>query len=72
MVSGPNKYPPLDTQHVTQLVDKYPLAWIVSCNEGDFTVTPLPLRAFSDNGAPITRLVGHFARANPHVDVLKR
>lgn len=71
MPLGPNKYPPLEPQHVTQLIERHPLAWIVSCSDGDFTVTPLPLRAVADNGA-ITRFTGHFARSNHHVDVLRR
>lgn len=72
MVSGPNKYPPLDTRHVSQLIERHPLAWIVSANEGDFTVTPLPLRPRTDASGAVTQLVGHFARSNPHVEVLKR
>jgi transcriptional regulator len=72
MVSGPNKYPPLEPSHVSQLIERHPLAWIVSCNDGDFTVTPLPLRPVVDASGVVTQLVGHFARSNPHVDVLKR
>lgn len=72
MVSGPNKYPPLETRHVAQLVERHPLAWIVSSTDGDFTVTPLPLRHRTDTSGAITHLIGHFARSNPHVDVLKR
>jgi transcriptional regulator len=72
MVAGPNKYPPLDSRHVAQLIEKHPLAWIVSSGAGDFTVTPLPLRAQAAADGSITRLVGHFARSNPHVEVLKR
>jgi predicted FMN-binding regulatory protein PaiB len=72
MASGPNKYPPLETRHVSQLIERHPLAWIVSCNDGDFTVTPLPLRPRMDAAGAVIQLVGHFARSNPHVDVLKR
>lgn len=72
MPLGPTKYPPLDPQHIVRLVENYPLAWIVSSNEGDFTVTPLPLRPRLDAAGKITQLTGHFARSNHHVDVLKR
>jgi predicted FMN-binding regulatory protein PaiB len=72
MVSGPNKYPPLDAQHVSQLIERHPLAWIVSCNDGDFTVTPLPLRPRLHASGAVTHFAGHFARSNPHVEVLKR
>lgn len=72
MPAGPNKYPPLDPAHVIELIAKYPLAWIVSCNEGDFTVTPLPLRARMDADGALVAFAGHFARSNPHVAVLKQ
>jgi len=72
MISGPNKYPPLDAQHVSQLIQRHPLAWIVSSPDGDFTVTPLPLRPRMHDSGAVTHLVGHFARSNPHVEVLKR
>jgi predicted FMN-binding regulatory protein PaiB len=72
MPFGPNKYPPLDARHVTRLIEKHPLATIVSCNDGDFTVTPLPLRARTASDGTVTRFDGHFARSNPHVEVLKR
>jgi transcriptional regulator len=71
MPLGPNKYPPSDSRHIVELVEHYPLASIVSCNEGDFTVTPLPLRPRVDSAGTITHFVGHFARSNPHVGVLR-
>jgi transcriptional regulator len=71
MSVGPNKYPPLDPSHVVELVERYPLASIVSCVDGDFTVTPLPLRPRVAADGAITHFVGHFARSNPHVNVLR-
>src|SRR5689334_20472093 len=71
MALGPSKYPPLDPRHVVELVERYPLASIVSCIDGDFTVTPLPLRPRLDDSGAITHFVGHFARSNPHVNVLR-
>ena len=72
MLAGPNKYPPLDPHHVIDLVERYPLAWIVSCHDGEFAVTPLPLRPRTDDSGTITHFVGHFARSNPHVNVLRQ
>jgi len=72
MITGINKYPPQNPADVAELIERHPLASIISCNDGDFTVTPLPLRAQIGADGAIRRLVGHFARSNPHVGVLRR
>jgi transcriptional regulator len=50
---------------IVDLVDAYPLAWVVSSRLG---ATPLPiLLETDDNGRP-QALVGHFAKRNPQVE----
>lgn len=55
---------------VDQLVADYPFAQIVSFNEGSPVCTPLPL--LLERSENESWLVGHFAKANPHVGMLKR
>lgn len=59
---------PIDLVH---LVREYPLAWIVSGAGESFGASLLPLiPVVSDEGC-LTGLMGHFARANPHVPKLR-
>jgi transcriptional regulator len=46
-----------------------PLAWLVSPEP--FAATPLPVQAVAGADGAIMRIDGHFARRNPHVDVLR-
>jgi transcriptional regulator len=54
-------------QDVLRLVETNPLAWLVAGGRG----TLLPLRAVTDGDGRILRLRGHFARSNPHVQLLR-
>ena len=54
------------------LIAAYPLAWVVSAGAGQSAATPLPLMAGVDADGRFDRLIGHFARSNPHVAVLER
>jgi transcriptional regulator len=54
---------------VVELIEAHPLAFVIS-GEG-FVTTPLPMLVETDaSGRPAT-LLGHFARRNPHVNVLR-
>lgn len=66
----PHRYAPRDWDEVAQLVERHPLAWVVSGEGGALENTPLPLRARRDAVGRIVRLDGHFARSNPHVQAL--
>jgi transcriptional regulator len=57
---------------VTRLVLEHPFAWLVTAADGEFAATPLPIRPVVDQTGRITELLGHFARRNPHVDVVRR
>lgn len=68
MKISPLFVPPSDD--VDQLVADYPFAQLVSINEGSSVCTPLPL--LLERSENESWLVGHFAKANPHVGMLKR
>ena len=57
---------------VADLIDACPLALLVSGEGEGFAVTPLPLLAVRDAGGRVVELIGHFARANPHVAKLEQ
>lgn len=62
----------VDSSDLARLVEKHPLAWVVSATPDDFRSTLLPLRILErDADGGISRLRGHFARSNPHVAALK-
>ncbi len=69
MMTG-SRFVPRDHAEVTRLIERHPLAWIVSrggCN----CATPLPLRPERvENDLPAT-LTGHYARSNPQVAELQ-
>jgi transcriptional regulator len=68
-----SRYAPASEADVTRLVLENPLAWVVSTTADEWRATPLPLRpegARADE--PIAALLGHFARSNPHVDLVRR
>ena len=57
---------------IVELIGAYPLAWVLSTKSDQFMATPLPLLADTDPEGRLLRLVGHFARRNPHVAVLSK
>jgi transcriptional regulator len=68
-----SRYAPASEADVTRLVLENPLAWVVSTTADEWRATPLPLRPEGAGAdAPITALLGHFARANPHADLVRR
>jgi transcriptional regulator len=68
MTSGP--FQPLRIGDVADLIDRHPLAWVVSAFP-DFRATPLPLLADCDQTGRVTALIGHFAAANAQVEQLR-
>jgi transcriptional regulator len=67
----PARFAPPSDQDVTRLVREYPFAWLVSTALGRFAATPLPLIPRVDAEDRIVELRGHFARSNPHVELLR-
>lgn len=68
MLPAPEKYSPRHAADVLKLVMEHPLAWLVG--EGAMA-TPLPLRPVVDHAGALVGFLGHFARSNPQVDVLR-
>ena len=60
-----NPFAPASSRDVADLIEAYPLAWVVSHGADGFGATPLPLLADCDETGAVVRLVGHMARANP-------
>ena len=61
-------FAPRSERDLVELVDEYPLAWVVSfSSDSGFNATPLPLLAETDAAGDIAVLVGHFALSNPQV-----
>ena len=71
-MSNSDRFVPASGQDVVRLVHEYPMAWIVTTHEGDTLATPLPLRPVCNDRDEIVELLGHFARRNPHVELLRR
>jgi transcriptional regulator len=65
-------FKPASEHDVTRLVLDHPFAWLVTSADGDFAATPLPLRPVLGEQGEVTALLGHFARRNPHVALLRR
>ncbi|MEJ0039534.1 MAG: FMN-binding negative transcriptional regulator [Gammaproteobacteria bacterium] len=65
------KFDPPSPADLVRLVQKHPLAWLVSCVEGAFSATLLPLRPVVDSSGVIVEFRGHFARSNAHVGVVR-
>ncbi len=66
-----DSFTPRSEKDVARLIERHPLAWIVSRDGDDSRATLLPLQAVADAAGRIERLVGHFARSNAHVDSLR-
>lgn len=65
------KFNPRSEEDLVTLIAQYPLAWVVSQGRSGFGATPLPLLAETDEAGRVTALFGHFALANPHVELLR-
>lgn len=71
-MATPGKFAPASEAEVTRLVREYPFAWLVTVTPAEFAATPLPLRPIVDGQGAVAGLLGHFARSNPHVELLRR
>lgn len=66
-----SRFSPRSETQVTELVSRWPLAWIVSPDQPTLA-TPLPLRPEQVDGERIVTLIGHYARVNPQVAHLQQ
>lgn len=65
-------YPATDESDLRRLIVQHPLAWIVSAGPVDVCATLVPLRPVTGPNDEVVALLGHFARSNPHVELLQR
>ena len=65
------KFEPRSDADLVRLIAEYPLAWVVSSNAEASRATPLPLIGETDTAGRVVALFGHFALANPHVELLR-
>lgn len=65
-------FEPRTDADLVRLIADYPLAWVVSTGAQGFRATPLPLLAETDESGRINALFGHFALANPQVEMLRQ
>lgn len=72
MAIASNRFAAHSPADVVQLVLEHPLAWIVSNGTADPRATLLPLRPELDASGRLVHLVGHFARSNDHVELLRQ
>ena len=71
--SHTHKYAARDEhQNLVDLVAGHPLAWLCSLGPAGLQATPLPLLLKHDEQGQLTAIEGHFARANPQVEALRR
>jgi transcriptional regulator len=64
-------FEPRTEADLVQLIDEYPLAWVVSTDAAGFAATPLPMLPEPDSSGRIVSLLGHFALSNPQVALLR-
>jgi transcriptional regulator len=71
-MAAPGVFAPPSEADVTRLIHEYPFAWLASAGAGGLHATPLPLRPEIDADGRVVALLGHFARGNPQVELLRR
>ncbi|HZF17781.1 MAG TPA: FMN-binding negative transcriptional regulator [Steroidobacteraceae bacterium] len=67
-----DRFAPPSAAAVLKLIEEHPLAWVVSMSGHDSAATLLPLRPRATGDGRIEGFVGHFARSNAHVEVLRK
>lgn len=69
---GVSRYAPRDPGDVARLVKREMLCLVITHDVAGYIATPLPLLAETGPDGGVQALIGHFARANPHVDRIAR
>jgi acetyl esterase len=70
-VASPNLFAARSAHDISSLIREYPLAWLVSGSGGDILASQVPLIADLSPDGEVVRLMGHFARRNPHIGALQ-
>lgn len=67
-----SRYAPREQSDVARFIGEEVLGILTTCDADGFVATPLPLLLECDGDGHPHALVGHFARANPHVERARR
>ena len=67
-----SQFSPRQRKDVKELVDAYPLCWIVSDGAGERYATPLPLLPEQGADGEVQSLFGHIAFSNPQQEALEK
>jgi predicted FMN-binding regulatory protein PaiB len=70
-VASTNLFGARSASDISSLIRGNPLAWLISGSGGDILATQVPLVADLSPDGAVVRLLGHFARRNPHVVALQ-
>lgn len=62
-----SRFAPRDLRDVARLIETEVLGIVTTHDAEGYIATPLPLLAECDEHGEVRKIVGHFARANPHV-----
>jgi transcriptional regulator len=65
-------FDPPSAKAVVELIDAYPLAWLISDADEEFAATPLPLLAETNADGILVALFGHMALGNPQAAALRQ
>ncbi|RZL06280.1 MAG: FMN-binding negative transcriptional regulator [Rubrivivax sp.] len=65
-------FQPANPGEIDRLVAAFPLATLVSADQGRMLATPLPLILQRDAASGEAHLIGHLARRNPHLAMMQR
>jgi predicted FMN-binding regulatory protein PaiB len=65
-------FAPSDQRDLALFIEKHPLAHVISASGDEIEATPLRLIAETDAAGVVVALIGHFARANRHVESLRQ
>lgn len=67
-----NPFAPRNTQDIADFVREQVFGLVVTHDDQGYISTPLPLLAETEPDGEVHAIIGHFARANPHVSRLER
>jgi acetyl esterase len=70
-VASTNLFGARSASDISSLIRENPLAWLISGSGGDILATQIPLVADLSPDGAVVRLLGHFARRNPHLGALQ-
>lgn len=65
-------FDPPSAEAVIELIEAYPLAWLISDADEEFAATPLPLLPETNADGVLVVLFGHMALSNPQTATLRQ